>query len=545
MKRLTPKTWMALTTALTLTALAGCPLPPEPAAGDDDTAGDDDDTAPDPDPDGDGFTADEGDCAPDDPAVHPGAEELACDGVDNDCDGAEPLALRVPLDLPTIQAGIDAAPAGSTVCVDPGVYFENLTLEDKDISLVGVAGPELTWVDGGLVGRVLTVEGVSAAAQIRGLTLTRGSFGSGGALFVYEASPTLRELVIRDSEAAFCAGALFVLSSSEVSHTEVDANTAMGMGGGLCGDHADLTLDHLHVHNNLSGDSGGGILLRESTAEIAHTLVEGNVALLHGGGIEVHDGSHLDLRDSRLVCNESSIYGGGARLEASTFDLDNVEVVHNTTGDFGGGLAIQGSMGTVHNARILGNHAGNGGGLELWASDTEIHHTSIVGNTADMEGGGLIDEFALRTTLAGSIVAHNDALVGDGLAAVGSAPTLLYNGWWDNGLSHVSGLPDPVGSSGNVEGDPGFLSLTGEPAEWDLHLGADSPLIDAADPNTSDPDGSPADPGAYGGAGAASYDLDGDGHDEWWHPGPYTSADAADGWDCDDSDPAAHPLSGC
>ena len=65
------------------------------ACGDKDDTTDDTSTSPDDsgvtvdtgpfDSDGDG-TNDADDCAPDDPLIHPGAEEV-CDGVDNDCSG--------------------------------------------------------------------------------------------------------------------------------------------------------------------------------------------------------------------------------------------------------------------------------------------------------------------------------------------------------------------------------------------------------------------------------------------------------------------------
>ena len=37
--------------------------------------------------DGDGYTGDDGDCDETDPAIHPGATEVSCDYIDNDCDG--------------------------------------------------------------------------------------------------------------------------------------------------------------------------------------------------------------------------------------------------------------------------------------------------------------------------------------------------------------------------------------------------------------------------------------------------------------------------
>ena len=43
--------------------------------------------------DGDGFTISDGDCDDWDPSVHPGAVDYAADGIDDDCDGLEPLII--------------------------------------------------------------------------------------------------------------------------------------------------------------------------------------------------------------------------------------------------------------------------------------------------------------------------------------------------------------------------------------------------------------------------------------------------------------------
>jgi hypothetical protein len=85
-----------------------------------------------------------------------------------------------------------------------------------------------------------------------------------------------------------------------------------------------------------------------------------------------------------------------------------------------------------------------------------------------------------------------------------------------------------------------------DPSLWDLHLAAASPLVDAGAPSGSDPDGSDSDIGAYGGSGAAYWDLDRDGYPEWWQPGEYDhAAYPADGWDCDDGDDNVYPGNGC
>ncbi len=83
-----------------------------------------------PDSDGDG-TPDDEDCAPADPAIHPGAED-ACDEVDNDCDG------EVDEDAPSWHADADAdgygdAHSGIAACDQPpGLLADGSDCDDAD-----------------------------------------------------------------------------------------------------------------------------------------------------------------------------------------------------------------------------------------------------------------------------------------------------------------------------------------------------------------------------------------------------------------------------
>jgi hypothetical protein len=56
--------------------------------------------------------------------------------------------IHVPVDQPTIQAGINAAVNGDTVLVAPGTYLENINFLGKAITVASAKGPRVTIIDG-------------------------------------------------------------------------------------------------------------------------------------------------------------------------------------------------------------------------------------------------------------------------------------------------------------------------------------------------------------------------------------------------------------
>jgi len=118
--------------------------------------------------------------------------------------------------------------------------------------------------------------------------------------------------------------------------------------------------------------------------------------------------------------------------------------------------------------------------------------------------------------------------------------------WGNHGRTFSSGF-NPMDDDGNFSEDPQFLDISPtDSSAWDFHANPASPLIGAGNPLLENPDASRSDIGAYGGPGADQWDLDGDGHPEWWQPGPYDAESYPGlGWDCDDQDPSLRPFVGC
>ena len=481
-------------------------------------------------------------------------------------------------DLLDVQVlGNDADYGGGLYAQGASLSLTDVTLEGNEASYNGGG----LWLEAGTA--VLTnvdVSGNTALVDGGGGWLNAQTFWSGG---------IVSDNVVRGA----CGGLSVRVAGSQLDGLQVLDNSIMdtasgGAGGGLCL-YADVDVTALVATGNVAKAGGGGLYISGASPTLTDVVISGNESLpwsrgggvrvsgsaaqpvfddfavddnvsLGGGGIYLHNGADLTATNGSISGNVAPYAGGLYAIHAAAVSLTNVVVIGNVaSGSNGGGVSIESNSGylDLRNVVVAGNQALSGGGGILCNSSGSILNSVVVGNTttsATSGGGGLI----LNVPAAGAFSIQNSIISGNaaqGVSGFGGGMTValldvtsvLDVTWvdsWGNSPDDYDGIPLPSASAGNVSVDPGFLDVSGaDPEDWDLHLGLSSPLIDAGAGAILDPDGLPSDLGAYGGPGAAGWDLDRDGWFEWWSPGPWGSTSST--MDCDDGDPAVYPGSGC
>jgi hypothetical protein len=432
---------------------------------DDDCDGDTDEDAIDastwyPDHDGDGFGSEVvlsqacsqpsdhvgvgGDCDDGDDEVSPDATET-CDGIDNDCDGEVDYEIDVPADYARITDAISAAGTGDRVCVLAGTYVESVSL-DKDIVLEG-QDRDTTVLDAGGGSPVLTLDGNSAVAEVRGFTLTGGVGSSAVVLRSTNSDALLADLLFEDNAAegdAQCTGALVAVDGGH------------------------LVMDRIEVRNNTVAcyDVWGLFFFRgAASAALSHVRLTGNTIeaeLDVHGGFTVYSGAELTMDNLVIAGNTISARGVSA---------PTVKAI---------ALASEGGVVTVTNAAIHGNVVDVGAGT---VQSGVIHDTS---------GSIALSNVSIssNTVSAATIV----ATVNQGANSYG------YCNIHDQAEPAFESMADPRGSGGTIDVDPGFVDESAtDPARWDLTLEDGSAMRDQGSPDLVDTDGSRSDIGAYGG----------------------------------------------
>jgi len=283
--------------------------------------------------DGDGVDTCSGDCNDSDPGVSPLAEEAVCDGVDQNCDGS--AELLVPTVHPSIQAGVDAAAAGDTVCVAAGTYYENVVVLWKQIHLLGLGGAAGTTIDGGGVETVLTIDG-SSNTIVEGFTITNGypNTGTGAGIHVTSDPVNLSNLVVADNLGVgiYCSG-----SYHSIANTLVVGNDGSGLS--LANGGASTVINSIIVDNTSPVWAGG--VTGNAPWTIENSVIGWNTATYHGGGLWANTGG-ITIRNTNFVGNSAggAPYVGGAIFSQGPGDIPTLSYT-NASGNTPDNYAIQ------------------------------------------------------------------------------------------------------------------------------------------------------------------------------------------------------------
>lgn len=210
-------------------------------------------------------------------------------------------------------------------------------------------------------------------------------------------------------------------------------------------------------HNIIEGGGHQAMGIQSNNILIEHNIV------LHGNlGINI-EGDGPNGATNVIVRNNLIIdCGNGISLHGQ-----NVQAVNNTIAHIEGppdGVYYQGELIYPVKNSWLGDRA-----IIIGGSETV---TTVVNNI-------IFGEFTDGVLVPGSL--------GDG-------SIIDFNSFWGSDYMINDPSLTAVGGS-NIEQDPLFVDLL----NWDLKLNPESPAIDSGFPNLTDPDGSNADIGAYGG----------------------------------------------
>ncbi len=364
--------------------------------------------------------------------------------------------IHVPNDFTTIQEAIDYASfSGDTILVSEGIYYENLEMIDKSVSIIGAVPAGSAIIDGGSQGSALAIENCgSQTVLLYNLTFQNGYSANGGGICAIGAAIDMKNCRIADNQAdssgnAYGGGCYLKAGGLVIDSTVIENNTlradGYARGGGLYCD---------------------GLLEMRNSTIINNTISEGLV-MATGAGIHYSGGGGLI---ENCVIRGNSLGSGeflfGAGIRCSNAELWHVEIVDNA---------------------ILDGINSRGGGL--YAVYSVIEKCTIANNEAE-DGSGIFVQVSGQTTIHNSIVALNS-----GSPQIASELDNIADISYSDVFS-TSGLPygNCVPGEGCLSVDPQFVGGT----PLDVHLNEGSPCIDAGDPvSPPDPDATRADMGCY------------------------------------------------
>jgi hypothetical protein len=333
----------------------------------------------------------------------------------------------------TIKRAISLASSGNAIKVAAATYNENLTIT-VNLGIFG-SGASTTIIDGGGVGRVVTISNTYAHVTLSKLTVRNGV-----------APPVASFTGKTTSGGGINNSGTLTLTNSTVS-----------------GNLAPIPCTPLFLVCIFRGTGAGGGIYNSGALIISNSIISGN-----------HSGSYCNA-------NPCSAFGGGIYNRGTLMMIKNSTLTGNSAGTacstglscsvgVGGAFYTSGGTVTLNNSTVYGSSAyrcsgvcgGTGGAIANGSSNLAMNNSTVSGNSA----GGVFNSGT--ATLQNSILANNSGKNCGG--------TITSHGY--NLSSDASCAFSKSGDRDNTNPVLGTLGFYGGPTPT-IPLLTGSPAIDA------------------------------------------------------------------
>lgn len=433
-----------------------------------------------------------------------------------------------------LQSALAIAQAGDQVWVAKGIYLPTSNPHDKYASfpllqgvalLGGFSGMEtsesernaelnVTILSGDLAGddepgfvnytenseKVVSAGWVDGTAVLDGFTISAGNAPLyGGGLYIYGASPQVRNCTFSQNQAGVGGGGLYCGSPypSPVASPSISRctfrNNSSDLGGGAHFYDSDPVLTDCQFLMNLGGSGGGAYAVDHDGTPQGHQnyvrcSFQGNQAYLGAG---IYD----FITDSMLEeCTFSNNDGGAVYFGYGTFSLTACTFEGNRvseTSGVAGALDVSSSSGEIRNCIFRSNQGYAGGAIRNWgnlSSSLTVTNSLFHENRASERGGamdcGRGNVTLINCTLSGNLATTIPSTMTCQRTALVATDCIL----WDGGTEIVDLYQSSVSvnysnveggflGTGNINVDPQFV----DPVAGNLRLKGSSPCIDAGD----------------------------------------------------------------
>ena len=339
----------------------------------------------------------------------------------------------------TIQKGIDEAYYMDTVMVSDGIYTGGVTIDNKQISLIGESMTD-TKLNVPITEPNISILNCSDTVRVENFKILRGTSSNGGGLYLNNSHVLAQSLDLSRHSSSASGGAInLILSSLKLKESQIYLSSSELHGGAISCVSSHVEVVNSDIYNN-SSEMGGAIFVDPTSECLIDNVSFNNNGANNGGAIATLEGSKLTVQDSEFSGNTASgfiqssdpdfpVYGGGGAIYqefSDTLRISNTNFLSNTANVSPGGAiaSYHGVKIILHDVDIKDNESlGAGGGLAFFRTENVIYDGGLImdNRTSGNSGGGIFlgtestqNNIYMPATLSHLVLANNWALYGGG-----------------------------------------------------------------------------------------------------------------------------------